>query len=407
MEQGGRVRELLTVEQYQADLAALVGADVRTEDVPLTAAGGRVLAVAAHAATSLPPFDNSSMDGYAVRFADVATVPVALAVAGESRAGDREAPDAGPGECVRIMTGAPLPGWADAVVPVEDTDEGPDRVEVRVAPTGPGAFVRRAGEDVGPGALVADAGATLTGGLIGALAAAGIDPVAVRPRPVVALCATGDELAAPGAELAYGQIHDANTPALAARLAQAGAEVVAAEPVGDDPRALTLWLDAVAPSSALIVLTGGASVGAYDVVRDVLQGAGGTFRHVRVQPGKPQGWARWRGTPVVALPGNPVSAALSCELFVRPLLDRILGRPEPPWFTAVAAVGWSSPVGRRQLVPVRLVGGPDGRLLATPAHPRGSASHLVTALAHADGYVAVPEDATAVAPGDLLPLRLL
>ena len=128
MEQGGRVRELLTVEQYQADLAALVGADVRTEDVPLTAAGGRVLAVAAHAATSLPPFDNSSMDGYAVRFADVATVPVALAVAGESRAGDREAPDAGPGECARIMTGAPLPGWADAVVPVEYTDEGPYRV---------------------------------------------------------------------------------------------------------------------------------------------------------------------------------------------------------------------------------------------------------------------------------------
>lgn len=401
------MREVLTVEQYRAELDALVVADTRAEDVPLSAACGRVLAAPAHSATDLPPFDNSSMDGYAVRFADVAGVPAVLAVVGESRAGDGGVPDAGPGQCVRIMTGAPLPVWADAVVPVEDTDEGLDRVEVRVAPAGPGAFVRRAGDDVSAGALVAEAGREVTPGLVGALAAAGLARVAVRPRPVVSLCATGDELAARGAVLAPGQIHDANTPALAAQLARAGAGVVAAEPVGDDPDALTGWLDAVAPASALVVLTGGASVGAYDVVRDVLQQVGGTFRHVRVQPGKPQGWAVWRGTPVVSLPGNPVSAALCCEVFVRPLLDRILGRPEQPWLTAVAAAGWSSPAGRRQLLPVRVEGDADGHLLATPAHAHGSASHLVTALAHADGYVAVPEDVTAVAPGDVLPLRLL
>lgn len=148
-------------------------------------------------------------------------------------------------------------------------------------------------------------------------------------------------------------------------------------------------------------------MGAYDVVRDVLEQAGGTFRSVRVQPGKPQGWAVWNGVPVVSLPGNPVSAALSYELFVRPMLDRMLGRAERPWLTAVAATDWTSPAGRRQLVPVRFEGGTDGRLLATPAHVRGSASHLVTSLAEADGVVAVAEDVVEVAEGDVLPARWL
>ncbi|HRA75886.1 MAG TPA: molybdopterin molybdenumtransferase MoeA, partial [Propionicimonas sp.] len=144
------------------------------------------------------------------------------------------------------------------------------------------------------------------------------------------------------------------------------------------------------------------------VVREVLTRAGGTFRALRLQPGKPQGWAVWPGgTPVVALPGNPVSALLSYEVLVRPLLDRLLGRAAAPGATVVAEVGWASPPGRRQLVPVVVGSAPDGRLLARPSHARGSASHLPTSLAAADGFAIVPEEVTDVRPGDLLGLRWL
>ncbi|HBX80767.1 MAG TPA: molybdopterin molybdenumtransferase MoeA, partial [Propionibacteriaceae bacterium] len=157
----------------------------------------------------------------------------------------------------------------------------------------------------------------------------------------------------------------------------------------------------------IMVLTGGASVGAYDVVRDVLEQAGGTFRHVRMQPGKPQGWAMWRRTPVISLPGNPVSAVLSYEVFVRPLVDALLGRASNRAFQAVAGMGWRSPAGRRQLVPVRLDTDADGRLIATPSHSRGSGSHLVTSPAMADGYAAVAEEVTEVAVGDKVMVRWL
>ena len=157
------------------------------------------------------------------------------------------------------------------------------------------------------------------------------------------------------------------------------------------------------------MLTGGASVGAYDVVRDVLtEKAGGSFRHVRMQPGKPQGWAVWPGgTPVLALPGNPVSAALSCQLFVLPLLDHLLGRPAPPDVTAVAGASWASPAGRRQFIPVRLDTDAEGRLTAVPSHLRGSASHAVTSLAGADAVAIVAEEVTGVVAGDLLRVRML
>ncbi|MBI4900099.1 MAG: molybdopterin molybdenumtransferase MoeA, partial [Actinobacteria bacterium] len=175
----------------------------------------------------------------------------------------------------------------------------------------------------------------------------------------------------------------------------------------DKAEHLVAWLDAAAPGADLVVLTGGASVGAYDVVRDVVTAAGGQFRHVRVQPGKPQGWGRWGRTPVVCLPGNPVSAVISADLFVRPLLDRLLGRPAARLLTGVAGTAWTSPAGRRQVVPVTLRTDATGRLVATPAHRGGSGSHLVTSLAVADGYALVPEETTSVAPGDLVAVRVL
>lgn len=400
------MRELLTLEQYRAELLALVEPDGRAASVPLAEAHGRVLARPVASPVGIPGFDNSAMDGYAVRFADLDPVPRRLRVVGDVPAGSAADPAAGPGECVRIMTGAPLPTFADTVVPVEDTDGGSDSVTVRAAPGSPGRHVRRAGEDFAPGTTLAAAGAVLTPALVGALAAAGVTRVDVRPRPLVVVLATGDELVADGSALRRGQIHESNSVALAAALVRDGATPHRAGPVRDDPAALAAALHEVAAGADLVLLTGGASVGAFDVVRDVLTGAGGTFRHVRMQPGKPQGRAVWNGTPVVSLPGNPLSAALSYEVLVRPLLDRRLGRPAPRWYPAVAGRAWASPPGRRQLLPVRLdsIG---GTLTAVPAHPRGSASHLVTSLAGADGIAMVAEDVTAVAPGDPLVVRWL
>ncbi len=402
-------RELLSLEEYVAELLRLVRPDERSERVRLPEALDRVLAAGVSSRVSIPAFANSAMDGYAVRHADVAATPVTLRVVGEVPAGSAEDPPAGLGECVRIMTGAALPSFADTVVPVEDTDAGPEQVQVRHAPAGPWAHVRGAGDDIAAGDRVAARGDRLTPALLGALAAAGQTHVEVRPRPVVLVAATGDELVADGAELRRGQIYESNSVALAAALLRDGATPVRGPVLRDQADLMVEWLDHFAASADLVVLTGGVSVGVYDVVRDVLSShAGGTFRHLRLQPGKPQGWGLWPGgTPVVALPGNPLSAVLSYEVLVRPMLDRVLGTRPRPDLTAVAGTGWRSPAGRRQLQPVRLSSGPDGRLLAEPAHTGGSASHLVTSLAAADAIAIVAEDVTEVAPGDPVTVRML
>ena len=215
---------------------------------------------------------------------------------------------------------------------------------------------------------------------------------------------TGDELVS-GGSLRRGQIYESNSVGVGSLLEHLGADLVRTDLVRDRPQQLVDWLDRAARDSDLIVLTGGASVGAYDVVRDVITEAGGVFRHVRIQPGKPQGWGVWGGTPVVCLPGNPVSAVVSTEIFIRPMLDHILGRPAATWHTAVAGADWTSPDGRRQVVPVTLGTDDAGRLVAVPAHAGGSGSHLVTSLAVADGYAMVPEATTVVHVGDLLSVR--
>ena len=403
------VRESLSVEEYIAELLRLVRPDERTVHLRLSEAAGRVLAVPMSSLVSIPAFANSAMDGYAVRHADLDAGPGTLRVVGEVAAGSPADPVARQGECVRIMTGAALPTFADTVVPVEDTDGGLDVVQVHSAPAAAGTYVRRAASDIATGDPVASAGARLTPALLGALAAAGHTHVDVRPQPVVLVASTGDELIADGSPLARGQIHESNAVELAAALARDGAEPLTGPPLRDHAEELAEWLDRHASRADLVILTGGASVGDYDVVRDVLIAhAGGTFRHVRMQPGKPQGWGLWPGgTPVVALPGNPMSAALSYEVLVRPLLDRILGAIPDPDLTAVATIGWSSPRGRQQLQPVRLGSSPDGRLLVTPAHSGGSASHLVTSLAAADAIAIVAEDVTQVAAGDPVTVRLV
>ena len=403
-------RTLLTVEEYLAELleSLLDGAGpiADTETLPLAHALGRVLAEPVNAQGDVPAFANSAMDGYAVRHADLATVPATLRVVGDVPAGSGDDPAIEPGHCVRIMTGAPLPSTADTIVPVELTDGGTDRVTITEAPER-GRHVRGAGEDVRAGDVVAAAGTSVTGRVLGSIAAAGVGEVVVRRRPVIGVAATGDELIAPGGTLERGQIFESNGTHLTATLTELGATVRSSVVLTDDADAFAAGLDELTDGTDLVLLTGGVSVGAFDVSRIVLErDAEGTFRHVRMQPGKPQGWARWRGVPVLAFPGNPVSTAISFEIFGRPLLDHLLGRERPSGPTAaVAGTGWHSPAGRRQFVPVELSSDDQGRLVATPTHRRGSASHMVTSLATAQAIAIVPEDTHEVTVGDLVQIR--
>lgn len=405
-------RTLLTVEEYLdellTDLLDGTGPIPDTEDLPLGQALGRVLAEPVRAVSDVPAFANSAMDGYAVRQADVATLPASLQVVGDVAAGSADDPALEPGQCVRIMTGAPVPGDADTIVPVELTDAGTDVVTITEAPEA-GRHVRGAGEDVSAGDVIAPAGTTITGRVLGSIAAAGTGVVTVRRRPVVAVAATGDELVAPGGRLERGQIFESNGTHLSATLTELGATVSHAVVLADDAADFAAGLDSISSGADLVLLTGGVSVGAFDVSRIVLErSAQGVFRHVRMQPGKPQGWARWNGVPVLAFPGNPVSTAISFEVFGRPVIDHLLGRDQPEGpTTAVAAAGWRSPAGRRQFVPVALTSDESGRLLAAPTHRRGSASHMVTSLAGAHAVAIVPEDTDEVTAGDLVQIRSL
>lgn len=408
----GEVRLKLTVEEYLAEVLALVSPGSTRERVDLADAAGRTLAAPVTARAPVPAFVNSAMDGFAVRYADL--MPgVILRVVADLPAGSGADPALASGECARIMTGAPVPTDADTVVPVELTSDAPGAGLVRIDEvTAPGANVRHAGEDLAAGDPVLAAGVTLGPRELSAASAAGWAEVVCARRPVVGVASTGDELVPPGGEPGRGQIFESNAAYLAAAATRDGAIARRVGPVSDTPDALHAALDGLARDADLIVLSGGVSVGDHDVTRLTLAAAGdAAFRHVRMQPGKPQGWALWqsagRAVPVVALPGNPLSAAISYELFVRPALALMLGATPPVWAPAVAGEGWSSPAGRRQIIPVRLEVAPDGRRVVRPSHRRGSASHMVTSLTAADALAQVSEDVTRVAPGDLLSVRSL
>lgn len=383
-----------------------------TERVWLAGARGRVLAQDLVAPVSLPPFDNSAMDGYAVRAAELAGAsaadPVELPVAADIPAGRTDVPPLEPGTVHRIMTGAPLPVGADSVLPVEQTDGGTGRVRLYAAPQ-PGAHVRRTGEDVAVGAVVLPAGTVLGPAQIGLAAAVGAATLPVRRQPLVLVLSTGSELVAPGVPLRPGQIYESNGPMLAAAVQEAGARAELLRFVPDDVEEFLARLrERLAAGDVDLVLTsGGVSAGAYEVVKDAFTGRGVEFVKVAMQPGGPQGAGRvdeLGGVAVVTLPGNPVSSQVSFEVFVRPALRAAMGHPQPdrPVVTARLAQRWTSPAGRRQFR--------RGQLDAVHGTVReigGPPSHLLGALARADCLVVVPERVTELDEGAAVPVWLL
>ncbi|MDO5735637.1 MAG: molybdopterin molybdotransferase MoeA [Propionibacteriaceae bacterium] len=404
-------RVKLTVEEYLGELLQLVAPLGEVDVVEVAEAVGRTLARSVVAAGDVPGMANSAMDGFAVRSHELEVGRV-LSVVADVPAGSPLDPPLGPGECCRIMTGAPVPSDADTIVPVELVDQSSDRRSITLlAIPAPGAHVRGAGEDFTRGVEVLQAGTVLGPRELSLVSGAGVPEVSVVRRPRVAVVATGDELRPPGATLERGQIFESNGLFLSAALTAAGAEVVARLCLPDADDEFAAGLEAAASEADLVVLSGGVSVGDYDVVRIVLQArATSAFRHVLMQPGKPQGWALWqaangRSVPLVALPGNPLSTMVSFDLFVAAMLDRMCGRATPGWEVAVAGCAWTPPIGRRQFVPVNVEVDAQGRQLVRPVHRRGSASHMVSAAAQADGLAVVEADVEKVHEGDTVSFR--
>ncbi|MFB7336429.1 gephyrin-like molybdotransferase Glp [Streptomyces adustus] len=424
-----------SVDEHLQDILATVR-PLEPIELQLLDAQGCVLVEDVLAPGSLPPFDNSSMDGYAVRVVDVAGAseefPAVLEVVGDVAAGQADLLHVGPGQAARIMTGAPLPPGAETVVPVEWTDGGLGEGPVsgmRAAGLYPGgaggqvrahrpaearAHVRAKGSDVRAGECALEAGTVLGPSQIALLAAIGRGTVRVRPRPRVVVMSTGSELVQPGEQLGSGQIHDSNSFALTAAARDAGAIAYRVGAVVDDVDILRSTIEDQLVRADLMVTTGGVSVGAYDVVKEALShvddedepGSGIEFRKLAMQPGKPQGFGSIGADhiPLLALPGNPVSSYVSFELFVRPAIRTLMGladvhRPTTR-ATLTADKALTSPAGRRQFLRGSHADG-------TVRPVGGSGSHLVAALAHADALIVVPEDVTSVEPGTEVEVVLL
>lgn len=398
---------VISIEEHLARILETTGR-LPAESVPLEQAAGRCLREPVTALLDVPPWTNSAMDGYAVRFADIREAdensPVTLRVVAEVPAGASTDPPIGPGESARIMTGAPLPSAADTVVPQELTDGGLEAVRVEAA-LEPGRHVRVAGEDCRTGDRILEPGLKISPESIASIASVGVAEAVVSRRPRVAVIATGDELVAPGDSIGRGQIPDSNS-LLVAELARAqGAEVITSGRVGDRPGELERAVEA-ARDADLIVMTGGVSVGAHDPVKELFAD-GDEVRFVRVlmQPGKPQAFGRLREGPLVfGLPGNPVSVWVSFSVFVKPCLRLMQGFRQVTQkpITAAAERGWKTPVGRTQILPARIIDH-GGFRTVEPAGPGGSGSHLVASLAAANGYAIVEAEIEQVSQGDEVP----
>jgi molybdopterin molybdotransferase len=386
--------------------------------VPAAEAPGLVLAQDVVAAEAIPPFPNTAMDGYAVRAADVAGAPVTLPVVAEVAAGHPADRALGPGEAMRIFTGAPIPEGADAVVMVERTERLDDGRAVRIeVAVDPGTHLRAAGEDLKPGERVLGAGDEVTPARVGVLASLGVAEVHAHPRPRVGVLSTGDELVVGPAPLQPGQIRDSNRPTLLALVAQAGFTPVDLGHVLDAEDAIRATIERGVATCDAVMSSGGVSMGDIDLVRVVLDRIGDMrWMQVDIRPARPLAFGLvpapdGRRVPVFGLPGNPVSSMVSFALFARSGLRRMAGHPPArlhlPRFRAVAAEPLTRrPDGKIQFVRVQVTAaGGDGGGLAVRSSG-GQGSHQLGAMARADGLVVLP-DGDGAAAGDPVDLLLL
>jgi len=414
---------LLSVEEALDKILGYVHV-LETEEKPLLDALGQVLAQDVTAEFAIPPLDNTAMDGYAVRAVDTEGAtpqnPKRLPVAGELAAGAVYEGELQPGTAVRIMTGAPMPGGADAVVPFEDTDEPSGREFGTFAKpvksvavyrsVKKGDNVRYAGEDIAAGARVIPKGTLLRASHVGALAAMGSATVRVIRRPVVAVLSTGDELVPLGQPLGPGQIHDSNTYSVSALVKESGGIPKVLGIAADNVDALTAKIRGGLDADMLLT-SAGVSRGDYDVVKDVLAREGEiAFWTVRMKPGKPLAFGTFAGdagrVPHIGFPGNPVSSMISFELFARPAIFKMMGK-----------TGWQRPTlrvvvedhianrDRRRIFARAVVSERDGRYYASLTGPQGSG--VLTSMMIANALAIVPEDVPEVCPGDELTAMML
>ncbi|MFK5645366.1 gephyrin-like molybdotransferase Glp [Ornithinimicrobium sp. LYQ121] len=402
---------MITVEEHLHTILRQIE-PVERVVLPVPRAHGLVTTSEVRSRADLPRFDNSSMDGYAVRREDLAGAssesPVLLPVVGDVAAGDPLPREHVPGKAWRIMTGAPLPLGADAVVRLEDTDGHVREAKFRVRPD-LGANIRRAGEDVRTGDVVVPAGTRIGAPQLAALVSAGVEQVEVVGPVRVVVLSTGDELVPFGERVGPGQIVDSNGPMLEALVREAGFFPVHVGHLPDDESATRKEIHRHLHHADAIITTGGVSKGAYDIVKAVLTGEGSTrFVEVAMQPGKPQGFGVLgrRRVPVFMLPGNPVSALVSFEVFVRPALeDRAGRRISEHRATGFAVTSWRTASERETYTRVRVERDPTGGYAVEPAG--GSGSHLVAGLALADALAVSPADSTGVEAGTEVDLILL
>ena len=404
-------QRLLPVEDYLERVLARIE-PMQPFEHPLMDAIGLPVGEDVLAPVSLPVFDNSAMDGYAVAFKDVADAtaerPLHLPVVGEIAAGQTEIFTLTPGTTVRIMTGAPIPQGCTAVVPFEWTEEDGREVLVRQAPE-EGQHIRRAGEEVMKGDLLMRQGEVIGTRQVGLLAAVGLGRVPTAPRPRVVVMSTGSELVEPGRPLGRDSIYDSNSFLLAAAVRSHGAVAYRVRASSDDPATFSEALSDQLVRADLVVTSGGVSKGTHDVVKEVLSKLGTVdFLEVAMQPGKPQGFGvvGEDGTPIFTLPGNPVSAYVSFEMFVVPALHKLTGRATVGrrLVTGTVTTSMRSMRDKQQLVRAKVSLGAGG-VQVTPVG--GTGSHLIAGLAQAEALIVLAEGVTHVDQGDEVPVLLL
>ncbi|PXY32628.1 gephyrin-like molybdotransferase Glp [Prauserella muralis] len=401
---------MISVDEHRAAVTELLGTRPGVE-LPLADCAGLVLAGDVRAGVALPPFDNSAMDGYALRSVDVVEAsddsPVELPVSEDIPAGRTDVPALLPGTAHRIMTGAPMPPGADSVVMVERTDGGTGKVRIFAA-AAPGAHVRRTGEDVAAGSVALARGSVLGPAQLGLASAVGLDRLLVHAPPRVLVVSTGTELVLPPDELRHGQIYESNSVMLVAGLRALGCHVESIRSVADDVETFRAAIEPRLASTDLVVTSGGVSAGAYEVVKDALTGAGVSFRKVAMQPGGPQGLGRWDGVPVVTLPGNPVSVLVSFEAFLRPALLASLGHSgtDRQHVRARLIETLQSPKGKRQFRRGYYTQA-QGEVTGIVGPRGGPGSHLLAAFTQANCLIVLPEDVTEAAEGSEVDVLLL